>query len=754
MSAFSNTRSIVSEAIVILGAIIGIYLYISLGSFTLNDLQDNVEEISNLGGRFGANIAYQLFYLFGYSAYVVILIIIYGLYIYSRLFNSVNFSWPSFISCLSGLILLLVSTCGIEALRIYSGVDVLPGKSGGVLGYGIAKTLFDVIGFTGASLLLIGMWLVSLSLYALFSWANVCDHLGEWLGRNFKYTKSVTKVIIKVFTIMADLFTKLVSISPSEKPRSARATIQATSGPDFAEKIEKPVERKNIVEPVLEIEPAKPVEKPKEVVQKIKATSSKDHSPPPVDLLASSMANIHSLSDEDLHELSAKIENKLAEFGVEASVVKILPGPVVTRFEIQPATGVKGAQIINLVRDLSRALSVSSIRVLETIAGKTTMGLEVPNAQRITVTLQDVINSPAYVASKSPLSLALGKDISGEPFVANLSDMPHLLVAGTTGSGKSVQINSMILSLLYKSSPKDVRLILIDPKVVELAPFDDLPHLLAPVITDMNLVPTVLTWCVAEMERRYQLMAKLGVRNLSGLNEVIDKGATDPDTEEELDHIPLLVVVVDELADLMAVAGKKVEQLISRLAQKARAAGIHLILATQRPSVDVITGLIKANVPSRIGFQVSSRIDSRTILDQGGAESLLGKGDMLFLPTGSPELIRIHGAFVSDSEVKKVTDHIRRANPSTEKVEFTVQATQSTLAGITGNDDQEHDPLYDQAVEVVMKSNRSSISLVQRHLRIGYNRAARIIEDMENAGIISPMDSSGNRKVLISSKEE
>lgn len=752
----TKTKNILGEALVIIAAVVGIYLYFSLLTFSIDDVGASPSaDVGNYGGRLGQEVAHGLLYFFGRSAYLVIVILIYALWLYVQLFRQARFSWVSFSSSFCGLIMLLISTCGIEALRVYGDAAALPGRSGGVLGFGIAKTLFDILGFYGASLILVGMWLVSLSLYALFSWAELCDRLGDLLGAGFARLGSLTPLLAKAHAWIFEDRPAPPAEAAIRSPRNGGRRRPADGGgPSFGEAARKKEEKKapRGGEPSLAAAEGKAKRAPKEEPAAPAGKGGAAHAKPPMDLLADAMANVASLSDAELREFADTITGKLEEFGVKATVTEILPGPVVTRFEIQPDTGVKGAQIINLVRDLSRALSVASIRVLETIAGKTTMGLEVPNAKRAQVSLQEIVSSPTYVASRSPLTLALGKDISGEPFVADLADMPHLLVAGTTGSGKSVQINSMILSLLYKSSPDEVRMILIDPKVVELAPFDDLPHLLAPVVTDMHQVPTVLAWCVAEMERRYQLMARLGVRNLAGLNDAIAKGVQDPEAGEEdepLRPLPLLVVVVDELADLMAVAGKKVEQLIARLAQKARAAGIHLILATQRPSVDVITGLIKANIPSRIGFQVSSKIDSRTILDQAGAETLLGKGDMLYLPAGSPELVRVHGAYVSDEEVRRVADHIRGQSAATEKIEFTLQAAAGGGSGGDGGPEGgERDPLFEQAVEVVRSSRRSSISLIQRHLRIGYNRAARIIEDMERAGIISPMDEAGNRKVL------
>jgi S-DNA-T family DNA segregation ATPase FtsK/SpoIIIE len=438
---------------------------------------------------------------------------------------------------------------------------------------------------------------------------------------------------------------------------------------------------------------------------------------------------------------------------------------VITRYEIEPAVGVKGSQIVNLVKDLARALSVVSIRVVETIPGKSCMGLEIPNPHRQTVRLSEILGSEVYAEMHSPLALALGKDIAGNPVVVDLQRMPHLLVAGTTGSGKSVALNAMILSLLYKAEPKQVRLILVDPKMLELSVYQDIPHLLAPVVTDMKQAANALMWCVAEMERRYKLMSWVGVRNLSGFNHKVadaekagkpleDPATLDSGAPQPLTQLPYIVVVIDELADLMMVVGKKVEELVARLAQKARASGIHLIVATQRPSVDEITGLIKANIPTRIAFQVASRVDSRTILDQQGAEALLGAGDMLYLPAGTGLAQRVHGAFVGDHEVHKVVDHLKSL-ASPEYIEDVLDPGGGDNGGFDGADGGgEKDPLYDQAVEIVLRTRRPSISLVQRHLRIGYNRAARLIEDMERAGLVSAMQSNGNREVLVPAKAE
>jgi DNA segregation ATPase FtsK/SpoIIIE, S-DNA-T family len=487
---------------------------------------------------------------------------------------------------------------------------------------------------------------------------------------------------------------------------------------------------------------------------------------PPLQLLDAADKHVESVGNETLEFTSRLIERKLMDFNVQVKVLAAYPGPVVTRYEIEPALGVKGSQIVNLVKDLARSLSVASIRVVETIPGKSCMGLEIPNPKRQVVRLSEILSSQVYADMASPLTLALGKDIAGYPIVADLSRMPHLLVAGTTGSGKSVAINAMILSLLYKSSPVQIRLILIDPKMLELSVYEGIPHLLAPVVTDMKQASSALKWCIGEMERRYKLMSALGVRNLAGYNAKVHDAekakrplknpfSITPDDPEPLEALPVIVVIIDELADLMMVVGKKIEELIARLAQKARASGIHLLLATQRPSVDVITGLIKANIPTRIAFQVSSKVDSRTILDQMGAEALLGQGDMLYLPPGSGYPQRVHGAFVADQEVHKVVEHLKEQGEPAYVEGILDDPEEAGEAGdLAGEGNGEADPLYDDAVNIVIKTRRASISLVQRHLRIGYNRAARLIEQMERSGLVSAMQTNGNREILVPAGNE
>jgi len=500
--------------------------------------------------------------------------------------------------------------------------------------------------------------------------------------------------------------------------------------------------------------------------QKPLFTELPDSKLPQVDLLDSLSTRQETVSPETLEMTSRLIEKKLSDFGVQVRVVAAAPGPVITRYEIEPATGVKGSQVVNLAKDLARSLSLVSIRVIETIPGKNFMALELPNAKRQSIKLSEILGSQVYNEAKSMLTMGLGKDIIGNPVVADLAKMPHVLVAGTTGSGKSVGINAMILSLLYKAEARDVRLLMIDPKMLEMSVYEGIPHLIAPVVTDMRQAAHGLNWCVAEMEKRYKLMSKMGVRNLAGYNVKIDEATAreefiynpfslTPDDPEPLKRLPHIVVVIDELADLMMVVGKKIEELIARLAQKARAAGIHLILATQRPSVDVITGLIKANIPTRIAFQVSSKIDSRTILDQMGAEALLGMGDMLYMPSGTGFPIRVHGAFVSDEEVHRVVNYLK-SQGEPDYIEGVLEGgTVDDDGGMLGEgDDAEKDPMYDQAVEVVLKNRKASISLVQRHLKIGYNRAARLVEDMEKAGLVSSMSGSGQREILVPARAE
>jgi S-DNA-T family DNA segregation ATPase FtsK/SpoIIIE len=700
----------------------------------------------NAGGRAGAWIADVLLYLFGLSAYwwVALLgyLVVWG---YRRLDGSGLIDRRPLALALGGFLVLLVSSAALEALRLHSLSVSLPLAPGGMLGVTLAREGMALAGFTGATLVLLMLMAVGLSLFTGLSWLALAEGTGfvlesAWAGVRRAWERRRDRQL-------------------GEQAREER------SGVVEAEK------QRELDHPPLVIAPPVVEIRKSDRVQKEKQAPLFDDLPdtplPPLKLLDEpAHAGEATMSAETLEFTSRLIEKKLSDFGVAVKVLAAYPGPVITRYEIEPAVGVKGSQIVNLVKDLARALSVVAIRVVETIPGKSCMGLEIPNPHRQAVRLAELLGSEAYHNLHSPLALALGKDIAGNPVVADLARMPHLLVAGTTGSGKSVAINAMILSLVYKCEPRQARLILVDPKMLELSAYQDIPHLLAPVVTDMKQAANALAWCVAEMERRYKLMSWLGVRNLSGYNHKIadaekhgrrieDPATLDSGEPQPLKALPVIVVVIDELADLMMVSGKKVEELIARLAQKARAAGIHLVLATQRPSVDVITGLIKANIPARIAFQVASKVDSRTILDQSGADALLGSGDMLFLPPGTGLPQRVHGAFVADHEVHKVVEHLKGlAKPEYIGDVLEPPAPEDAAATGDGEGAGEKDPLYDQAVEVVVRTRRPSISLVQRHLRIGYNRAARLIEDMEKAGLVSPMQPNGNREVLVPAKVE
>jgi DNA segregation ATPase FtsK/SpoIIIE, S-DNA-T family len=640
-----------------------------------------------------------------------------------------------------GLALLLAASTALEATRLYRFETGLPGHAGGVLGYALGPFSATWLGFMGSGVFWIAALLVGLSLAMRFSWLG----LAEWIGERFDALREKREEKREQAEDM-----RLGLQAQLEREQTAAVERQAVE-----EHLPVAIER-----PVIDVPKSERVAKER---QKPLFTELADTKLPQVDLLDAPPARTESVTAESLEMTSRLIEKKLKDFGVDVQVVAASPGPVITRYEIEPATGVKGSQVVNLAKDLARSLSLVSIRVVETIPGKTTMALELPNAKRQTIRLTEILGSQIYNDGASLLTMGLGKDIVGAPVVADLAKMPHCLVAGTTGSGKSVGINAMILSLLYKAEARDVRLILIDPKMLEMSVYEGIPHLLCPVVTDMKQASNALNWCVGEMERRYKLMSKLGVRQLSGYNKKIDDAAErgekisnpfslTPEEPEPLERLPQIVVVIDELADLMMVVGKKIEELIARLAQKARASGVHLVLATQRPSVDVITGLIKANIPTRISFQVSSKIDSRTILDQMGAEALLGMGDMLYMPSGTSLPIRVHGAFVSDDEVHRVVEYLK-AQGEPNYIEGILEG--GTLegdapeGGLGGSEDGEADPMYDQAVAIVLQHKKASISLVQRHLRIGYNRAARLLEQMEKSGLVSAMSTNGNRDLLV-----
>ena len=701
-------------------------------------------QIANLGGPTGAWFADVFLTLFGYLAYLFPLMVAYaGWLIFQERRSETAFDMRSFSLRGSGFVLTMIAGCALASLHDGAMVSPLPVDAGGILGDFVGKGMQGAFSFLGATLLLLALFLTGVTLFTHISWFSVMDVIG-----------AVT------LNLVTGLRTRITGMMQRLYAYRARRTKEARYQSVSQQKETKPKRKP----PVIEAKPA-PVKQSERVFKEkqvpLFATES-DGNLPPLSLLDEATPSKYRLSKEALEAISRQVELKLQDFGVEAEVVAVHPGPVITRFELQPAPGVKVSQITNLAKDLARALSAISVRIVEVIPGKTTVGLEIPNEQREIVRLGETLKSPEFADAKSPLTLALGKDISGHPTVADLAKMPHLLVAGTTGAGKSVALNAMILSLLYNATPKDVRLILIDPKMLELSIYDDIPHLLAPVVTDMKEAANALRWCVAEMDQRYRLMAALKVRNITGFNRKINeaKQAKQPimdpfhpqDSElpaQELQPLPYIVVVVDELADMMMVVGKKVEELIARLAQKARASGIHLILATQRPSVDVLTGLIKSNIPTRIAFQVSSRVDSRTILDQMGAEQLLGHGDMLYLPPGTAVPHRIHGAFVEDHEVHNVVANLKKSGKPQYVEEVVSAANELDVAGAgTGADDVESDPLYDQAVRVVTETRRASISGVQRRLRIGYNRAARLVEAMEQAGIVGPLESNGNREVL------
>jgi S-DNA-T family DNA segregation ATPase FtsK/SpoIIIE len=701
--------------------------------------------VQNAGGWIGAWLSDVLLSLFGWSAFWWVALCLYSVVRgYRRIDNSVKIEARPLLISIAGFGLLLLASAALEYLRLHSYGAGLPQPAGGIIGVELGKLSMKLIGSVGATLLMLAAAAVGFSLFISVSWLRIAEITGFLLE--------------SAYALGLGAWERRRDEKIGEHAREERETV--VQADRKREEDQAPVV---IAPPPLQI-------KRSERVQKEKQAPLFEHLPdtplPPLKLLDEPEKEMETVSAETLEFTSRLIEKKLSDFGVAVKVLAAYPGPVITRYEVEPAVGVKGSQIVNLIKDLARALSVVAIRVVETIPGKSCMGLEIPNPHRQMVRLTEILGSETYHGAHSPLALALGKDIAGNPVVADLARMPHLLVAGTTGSGKSVAINAMILSLLYKSEPKHVRFILIDPKMLELSVYQDIPHLLAPVVTDMKQAANALQWCVAEMDRRYKLMSWLGVRNLSGYNHKIadaekhGRKLEDPATLESgnpqpLQALPLIVVVIDELADLMMVAGKKVEELIARLAQKARAAGIHLILATQRPSVDVITGLIKANIPTRIAFQVASKIDSRTILDQSGADALLGSGDMLYLPAGTGLPQRIHGAFVADQEVHKVVEHLKGlAKPEYLEEILEPAAADDGLPGANGEPSGEKDPLYDQAVEIVVRTRRPSISLVQRHLRVGYNRAARLIEDMERAGLVSSMQSNGNRDVLVPAKVE
>ncbi|MGH8161020.1 MAG: DNA translocase FtsK [Gammaproteobacteria bacterium] len=731
------------EAAFWLLGVLALIVAIALASYHAGDpspVSSGTGTVHNLIGPTGAWVSGGLLFVLGAAAYSLPLLIAYGAWIAFR--GLAEQSKAARLVRLGALVVALVALAALLALVASSGIW-LPGGVGGVIGDSIGTPLAGGIGEAGATLILLAILLATITLATGLSWMALMDRIGviclragEWVGARLRHWRerraAKEERERRGAAVLRERFRREARVKPRIEPR------MATVKPG----------------PRAERERQRPLFKPEPASGEL----------PPLELLDAPHEQGQGYSAETLEAMSRQVEIKLHDFGVEVEVVAVHAGPVITRFELQPAAGVKVSQITNLAKDLARALSVISVRVVEVIPGKSVIGLEVPNESRELVTLGEILRSEAYERANSKLTLAFGKDISGQPVVADLGRMPHLLIAGTTGSGKSVALNAMILSLLYKASPEQVRLILIDPKMLELSVYDGIPHLLAPVVTDMSEASNALKWCVVEMDRRYRRLAAVGVRNLAGYNrklaELAEKGETvadplgEPDEEggeaPPLGPMPMIVVVIDELADLMMVVGKKVDELIARLAQKARAAGIHLVVATQRPSVDVITGLIKANIPARIAFQVSARVDSRTIIDQMGAESLLGNGDMLFLPPGTSLVRRVHGAFVDDGEVHRVAAWLKQTGEPAyhDEILAPVEEGGGTNGLATGGTSDEDDPLYDEAVRIVTETRRASISSVQRRLRIGYNRAARLVEQMERVGIVGPLQSNGSREVL------
>lgn len=760
-----------------------IFFLISLITYNNEDggwtHSSTVQTASNAGGVIGAWLADFCLSFFGVVAYLLPFVIIRHAY-FAYISKQENRKKTLVILHWLGSLIAIVSGAALFYLHVLRVGIELPGNSGGIIGQEIGDALLLMCGNSGATLLLIASLLAGITLATQLSWLTIIDLIG-------KYTFLVVNTASRFFVLtLQNHHSKSTSSIVAESNETetavqARPNLSPTAAVPATARTIKTAPKSIAQSPHLPPLPSdifdtgeksitirKPVDTPKKPGN-TETTESKGEVLPPLTLLDNRETRVKGYTQSDLEEMSRLVEDILADFNVSVEVVGFLPGPVITRFELQPAAGVKVSRISGLSKDLARALSVTSVRIVEVIPGKPVIGLEIPNREREMVNLRDLMASRAFEKAASLLTLAMGKDISGQPLVADLGKMPHALVAGTTGSGKSVAINSMILSLLYKAKPEQVRMIMIDPKMLELSVYEGIPHLLTPVVTDMKEAHNALRWAVGEMERRYKLMSKMGVRNLAGFNQLIEDAATRGETIRdplfkllnplsEIDEIPALstlpsiVIIIDELADMMMIVGKKVEESIARLAQKARAAGIHLLLATQRPSVDVLTGLIKANVPTRISFQVSSRIDSRTILDQGGAEALLGNGDMLFLPSGTSIPIRAHGAFVDDNEVHRVVEFLKQTAPPN----YLTEITQETFENSDGfgssaggySSDPESDSLYDQAVQFVTESRKASISSIQRRFKVGYNRAATMIEDMEAAGIVTPAETNGSRVVL------
>ncbi|WP_442514013.1 DNA translocase FtsK 4TM domain-containing protein [Pseudomonas promysalinigenes] len=801
-------------ALIAVGALC-LYLWMALLTYDTADPgfshTSNIDQVQNAAGRAGAYFADIMFMVLGYFAYIFpLLLAIKTWQIFRERHQPWQWSGWLFSWRLIGLVFLVLSGAALAHIHFHPPAS-LPFSAGGALGESLGDLARSLLNVQGSTLMFIALFLFGLTVFTDLSWFKVMDMTGKitldlfewvqgaasrwWEARNERkrLEAQLREVDEPVFDLGAKATDKREPAKPALRERifkreEAPAQPNEPREPTLAREPAVPREPALSREPVVPREPTIRREQPVTVPTIVPPTEARAPEPskrvikekqapvfvdsavegtlPSISILDPAEQKKIEYSPESLAGVGQLLEIKLKEFGVEVSVDSIHPGPVITRYEIQPAAGVKVSRIANLAKDLARSLAVTSVRVVEVIPGKTTVGIEIPNENRQMVRFSEVLATPQYDEQKSPVTLALGHDIGGKPVITDLAKMPHLLVAGTTGSGKSVGVNAMILSILFKSSPEDARLIMIDPKMLELSIYEGIPHLLCPVVTDMKDAANALRWSVAEMERRYKLMAAMGVRNLAGFNRKVkdaqDAGEIihDPlyrresmeDEPPALKTLPTIVVVVDEFADMMMIVGKKVEELIARIAQKARAAGIHLILATQRPSVDVITGLIKANIPTRMAFQVSSKIDSRTIIDQGGAEQLLGHGDMLYMPPGTSLPIRVHGAFVSDDEVHRVVEawKLRGAPDYNDDILNGVEEAGSGFEGGGGGDgdDAETDALYDEAVQFVLESRRASISAVQRKLKIGYNRAARMIESMEMAGVVTPMNSNGSREVI------
>ena len=804
---------------------VALYILICLITFHLDDAgwthTGTGQQIHNSGGAVGAWLSDFMLSFLGLSSYLIPGMLIYQGWYFYQTENDEDMNWTIPLRWL-GLIITITASTTLIYLHFWDLGNELPNSAGGILGKELGNSFADAFGLTGATILLLATFASAITLLTSISWLSTIDAIGRYAligfqAINHQFSQSFNSEPLQstptkktspnpgddYFTALAPPEYQLEIPKNPHPPEDDNSTLKIpTMDEDNVKSILKdnfnddeltsfqPEEALDFSEPndpfskqantsstneLLLNQQEQPTQaEPTNVIKSVdnrqeKTRPSRKLLPkgtiPPLDELDSHRSRVRGYTKQNLEDMADKVEQILGEFGVKSTVKEVHPGPVITRFELDLAPGTKASRVTNLSKDLARAMLVQSVRVVEVIPGKPVIGLEIPNSEREMVTLKDILSSDQYQQESSPVTMALGKDISGLPVVADLAKMPHLLVAGTTGSGKSVAINAIILSLLYKATPEQVRMIMVDPKMLELSVYEDIPHLLTPVVTDMNLASQSLNWCVAEMERRYKLMSMLGVRNLSGFNQKVNdaiaagtpikdplfepvEGINDSSETPILESLPVIVIIIDELADMMMIVGKKVEVLIARLAQKARAAGLHLILATQRPSVDVLTGLIKANVPTRISFQVSSKIDSRTILDQGGAEALLGNGDMLYLPPGTSMPIRAHGAFVSDQEVHRVVEFLKRTGrPQYISSILDLELGEGSFDGLSETS-SDQDALYDQAVYFVTQSRKASISSVQRKFRIGYNRAARIVEEMENTGIISAAETNGSRSVL------